>query len=45
MMKVAVVDIVNVIFVFNGYVATVGTVLVFVTIVCFARHNSAPNMN
>jgi len=44
-MKVAVVNIINVIFVFNGDMTTVATVFVVVAIVCFARHNSAPNTN
>jgi len=44
-MKVAVVNIINVIFVFNGDMTTVATVFVVVAIVCFARHDTAPNMN
>jgi hypothetical protein len=44
-MKMAIMNIINVVFVFDGDMTTVATVFVVVTIVCFARHDRAPNMN
>jgi hypothetical protein len=44
-MKVSVMNIINVIFVFDGDVTTVAAVFVVVAIVCFARHDTAPDTN